>query len=115
MPKSEAAKTHHSAAITPALRHTTPWRVVSVEACPGQRLRVEFVDGTTGEVELGTFLRSPSVDGTLFAALRDSAVFEAATVVMGAVLWPNGADLAPDARYDAIRASGRWVPTAPQR
>ena len=28
------------------------------------------------------------------------------------VAWPNGADLAPDAMYDAIRASGRWVVAA---
>ena len=25
--------------------------------------------------------------------------------------WPNGADLAPDAMYDAIRKNGRWVPS----
>jgi hypothetical protein len=24
------------------------------------------------------------------------------------VTWPNGADLAPDAMYDAIRAQGVW-------
>jgi hypothetical protein len=30
----------------------------------------------------------------------------------GAVVWPNGEDLAPDAMYDAIRASGEWVVAA---
>jgi len=25
------------------------------------------------------------------------------------VAWPNGADLAPDAMWDAIRAHGYWV------
>jgi hypothetical protein len=29
--------------------------------------------------------------------------------VLGAIQWPNGADLAPDAMYDAIRQSGLWV------
>ena len=31
------------------------------------------------------------------------------TALPGAVQWPNGADLAPDAMYDEIRANGRWV------
>jgi hypothetical protein len=30
-------------------------------------------------------------------------------VVLGAVQWPNGADLAPDAMYDAIRERGQWI------
>ena len=113
MPKSEAAKGNRSAAVTPGVQPATPWRVVSVVARPGFKLRVGFVDGTTGEVELGPFLRSSAVEGTIFEALRDPAHFESVQVVMGAVQWPNGADLAPDAMYDAIRASGRWVPSAP--
>jgi hypothetical protein len=28
---------------------------------------------------------------------------------MGAVQWANGADLAPDAMYDAIKAHGKWI------
>ena len=32
-----------------------------------------------------------------------------ARIEMGAVQWPNGADLAPDAMYDAIRQSGVWT------
>ncbi|MFW6012469.1 MAG: hypothetical protein ACOC92_02030 [bacterium] len=32
-----------------------------------------------------------------------------ARVVLGAVEWPGGPDLAPDAMYDAIREHGRWV------
>jgi len=48
-------------------------------------------------------------DGTVFEALRDPAVFAQARVVMGTVQWPNGADLAPDAMYDAIQETGVWV------
>jgi hypothetical protein len=67
------------------------------------------VDGTVGEVHLKSFLRSPTIDGTLFEPLRDPAVFAQARLVLGAVQWPNGADLAPDAMYDAIREYGVWV------
>lgn len=76
---------------------------------PDARLRVTFVDGTSGEVEMSAFLRSSALDGTLFEALRDPAIFAHAQVVLGAVQWPNGADLAPDAKYDAIRERGIWV------
>jgi Protein of unknown function (DUF2442) len=113
MPKAANSKSDRSSPVAPTVAASSPWRVVSVQAHAGQRLRVAFADGTTGEVELGAFLGSASVVGSVFEALRDPATFAAAEVVMGAVTWPNGADLAPDAMYDAIRADGRWVPVAP--
>jgi hypothetical protein len=33
-------------------------------------------------------------------------------VELGAATWPNGADLAPDAMYDAIREHGVYTPDA---
>jgi hypothetical protein len=45
----------------------------------------------------------------IFEPLRDPAIFVQDQVVLGAVQWPNGADLAPDAMYDAIRERGVWV------
>ena len=55
------------------------------------------------------FLSSRKIDGTVFEPLRDPAMFGEVRVVMGAVQWPNGADLAPDAMYDAFREGGVWV------
>jgi hypothetical protein len=80
-----------------------------VAALPGFRLRVTFVDGTSGEVDLGAFLDRPEASLGVFAPLRDPEVFAQACVVLGAVEWPSGPDLAPDAMYDAIREHGRWV------
>jgi hypothetical protein len=91
------------------IKHTVSWRVTSVTALPATRLRVTFVDGTAGEVHMKSFLSNPNVDGTIFEPLRDPAIFVQAQVVLGAVQWPNGADLAPDAMYDAIRERGVWV------
>ncbi|MGH7784772.1 MAG: DUF2442 domain-containing protein [Candidatus Binatia bacterium] len=91
------------------MKHTVPWRVTSVTALPDARLQVTFVDGTAGEVHMKSFLSNLNVDDTIFEALRDPAVFAQAQVVLGAVQWPNGADLAPDAMYDAIRERGVWV------
>jgi hypothetical protein len=83
---------------------------VAVEPLSEMILRVKFFDGTSGEVWLRRFLESPQVSGTIFERLRDPEIFRQVRVELGAVTWPNGADLAPDAMYDAIRAHGHWVP-----
>lgn len=57
-------------------------------------------------------IESPTVSGTLFEPLRDPDYFQQVRVELGAVAWPNGADLAPDVMYDAIRADGQWVVAA---
>ena len=95
--------------IVPAIRHTVPWRVKSVSALPEFRLRVTFVDGSSGEVEMSALLCSTEIDGTIFAPLRDQAVFTRVRIELGTVQWPNGADLPPDAMYDEIKAHGCWV------
>lgn len=95
--------------VVPEVRHTVPWRVTALQALAEARLRVTFVDGTASEVDMKAFLASATVDGTVFEPLRDPAEFARARIDMGAVTWPNGADLAPDAMHDAIRARGIWV------
>ncbi|MBI5440837.1 MAG: DUF2442 domain-containing protein [Deltaproteobacteria bacterium] len=86
-----------------------PWRVAHVETLPGHRLQVTFVDGLSGKVEMGPWLASSAVAGTVFEPLRDEEVFRRVFLDLGAVTWPGGADLAPDAMYDEIRRNGRWV------
>lgn len=93
----------------PTPRPAAPWRVVRVDVKTGMRLDIVFADGTSGEVRMQPFLESARVAGTVFEPLRDPAVFAQARVELGAVTWPNGADLAPDAMYDAIRAQGQWT------
>lgn len=74
-------------------------RASKVEPRPGYRLYVEFSDGTAGEVDL-----SERLFGPVFLPLRDEAVFKRVSLdEFGAPCWPNGADLAPDALYQALR------------
>jgi hypothetical protein len=80
-----------------------------LEVLPDARLRVTFMDGTTGEVDMAPMLANPDTDGTVFEPLRDPAFFSLARIDLGAVTWPNGADLAPDAMHDEIRAKGVWT------
>jgi len=109
MQSTANTETDRAVEVVPEISHTVPWRVTSVQALPNSQLEVTFVDGTTGKVDMWDFLSSPTVDGTVFESLRDPAVVAEARVVMGAVQWPNGADLAPDAMHDAIQASGVWA------
>lgn len=108
MQPAETPETDSPAGLVPALRPATPWRVVAVEPLRDMCLRVTFIDGTSGEVRLRSFLESPQVSGTVFEPLRDPEFFRQVHLDLGAVAWPNGADLAPDAMYDAIRAHGQW-------
>lgn len=108
MQATSAAKADPAAGVAPTPQPSAPWRVLTVEPLPELRLRVTFGDGTSGEVWLDSFLGSPRVSGTIFEPLRDPEIFRQARVALGAVSWPNGADLAPDAMYDAIHATGHW-------
>jgi hypothetical protein len=72
-----------------------PKRVVRVMPLPNYRLTVEFNDGVSGTVDL-----SDDLYGEVFEPLRDEALFSQASAdEYGAVTWPNGADIAPDALY----------------
>lgn len=67
-------------------------------------LKLTFADGLTGEVDV--LSRMP---GPVFDQARTHAGFAAVTVdsESGTVIWPGGADLAPDTLYQRIR-TGLW-------
>jgi hypothetical protein len=56
-------------------------------------LRVAFDDGTTGNIDLENALVGP-----VFEPLKDISVFSRVAVdpELETVVWPNGADLAPE-------------------
>ena len=82
--------------------------IIEVAARPQHKLFLRFEDGVTGEVDVAKISNFAGV----FAALRDESRF--AEVIMnkelGAVLWPNGADLDPDVLYAIV--SGKRVEVA---
>ncbi len=70
-------------------------RLVDVKPKPNYTLVLIFDDGTQGEISIADRLFGP-----MFEPLKDAAFFAQVQVdEFGAVCWPNGADLAPDALY----------------
>jgi hypothetical protein len=77
-------------------------RVVEARHSGDYRVWLRFDDGLSGEIDLGSELWGP-----VFEPLKDVAEFakvrfdpEADTIV-----WPNGADLAPEFLYDQLKAA----------
>lgn len=78
-------------------------RITRLEVRPAHTLYVEFDDGTAGEYSAGEHLNGP-----MLAPLRDAREFAKVRLdEWGVPSWPNGADLAPDAIYDVLRARQR--------
>lgn len=79
---------------------SAPYDVRSVEYLGGYRLKVAFADGSVRTVDLEAKLSGPV--GPVFEPLRVVEFFAQATIdpETRTVVWPNGADLAPDALHD---------------
>lgn len=82
-------------------------RLTSARYLGGHRVHLVFSDGLEGEVDLAGELW-----GEVFEPLRDLAYF-ARFVVDDTLVWPNGADFAPEFLYERARAgAGAKGPSA---
>lgn len=73
-------------------------RIREARVCGPHSLRLTFNDDTTKQVNV-----RPLLDGPIFEPLRDPAYFSLMTLdtICGTVVWPNGADFAPEALHEA--------------
>jgi hypothetical protein len=73
--------------------------VTEVEPLGGYRLRLRFDDGMTGELDF-----SDEAWNGVFAPLADPGYFNSVKLdeELGTIVWPNGADIAPETLH-------RWV------
>ena len=97
-----------AAAIVPQPRSRAPWRVTAVQALPDFCLHVRFEDGLEGKVDLSALIHAPQAG--VFAVLADPEIFASVSLELGAVSWPEGPDLAPDAMHRAIHEAGVFAP-----
>ena len=70
--------------------------VIHAEYQGNFRIRVTFNDNTAKTLDFRAWL-----DGPVFQPLKDLAYFQRFFVEGGTVVWPNGADIAPETLYAA--------------
>ncbi|HEX3871654.1 MAG TPA: DUF2442 domain-containing protein [Pirellulales bacterium] len=77
-------------------------RIVEARVSGPHALQLRFNNGAVKEVDLAREL-----DGPIFEPLREPSYFALGTLdpVCGTVIWPNGADFAPEALFEM--ASGK--------
>jgi hypothetical protein len=76
-------------------------RVTDARHAGGYRVWLRFADGLSGEIDLERELWGP-----VFLPLKDTAEFaKLREPDFGTIVWPNGADLAPEFLYDELKAA----------
>lgn len=80
--------------------------VVSVRPMPGRRIDLTFADGLNAVVDMNNILKTYR---GVFLPLLDDHFFQQVRVdpELGAIVWPNGADVCPDVLYSV--ASGKPI------
>ncbi len=83
-------------------------RIVKVEARTEYKVWLQFEDDIEGEVDLAAELW-----GEVFEPLKDPAEFRKLKLdeELGTVVWPNGADFAPEFLYQCLCPDYRLKPT----
>jgi uncharacterized protein DUF2442 len=78
------------------------YHVVEARHVSGHIVWLRFRDGTTGEIDLASALEGP-----IFEPLRDPQVFKQFEIhpEFHTLVWPNGADIAPEFLHDNIRVT----------
>jgi hypothetical protein len=93
-------------------------RVTFVQVCGPTSLELAFADGLRKRVNLRSLLK-----GRVFRPLLDPTYFRKVAVdpIGATVVWPNGADIAPETLYElpeervpARRAAARRPPRRPR-
>jgi Protein of unknown function (DUF2442) len=102
MPIETVTQEHRPTGVTP----TALWRVRAVNVQPGYRLSITCNDGTNGIVDMSALVNSSNAG--IFAALKDAELFQQVSIELGALTWPNGADLDPLWVYEEIGENKTW-------
>ena len=87
--------------------------VVRAEYRGGFRIHLTFNDNSEGTVDFRAWL-----DGPVFEPLKEANYFRRFFLDGGTVVWPNGADIAPETLYGAVqatRSNPALQPTAPAK
>ena len=81
-----------------------PFAITSVSVVRHGVLQLAFADGLTGEVDVLARMHGPVFER---ARTPEGFVEAKADLETRTVVWPGGADLAPDTLYERVR-TGMW-------
>ncbi len=73
--------------------------VVEAEYRGGYRIHLVFHDGIAGTIDFSRWL-----DGPVFEPLKAPDYFKRFFLDGGTVVWPNGADIAPETLYEHAKS-----------
>ncbi len=94
---------------SPQIVCNSPDDVRCVSVLSGYQLLVEFMDGTSGIVDMKSLIFSAKAG--VFKALADQQLFSKVWVKYGTIAWPGEIDLSPSEMYSAIKKQGIWKPS----
>lgn len=83
-------------------------KLIKAEYRDDYRIWIKFTDSVEGEIDLASELW-----GEVFEPLKDRTLFKklALDERLGTVVWPNGADFAPEFLYQKLRPDYMLKPT----
>jgi hypothetical protein len=74
--------------------------VIAAEYRGDYRIHLTFNDGLASIVDFAQWLEGP-----VFQPLKDPPYFRRFFIEGGTVVWPNGADIAPETLYERVKSS----------
>lgn len=83
-----------------------PW-VIRARYDGDFRIHLTFNDNLEGTLDLQRWLEGP-----VFEPLKDQNYFQRFFVDGGTIVWPNGADIAPETLYEALKHEQAAQPRA---
>lgn len=102
MSSQTATQENSAAGIIPA----APWRIRALSVLPEYKLAVTFCDGRDGIVDCSNILGSTNPG--VYAPLASPEFFAKVRLDLGALTWPNGADLDPGWLHAELADKKTW-------
>ncbi|MEY4593336.1 MAG: hypothetical protein RIR18_2231 [Pseudomonadota bacterium] len=103
MPSQTTAQENTAARIIP----TAPWRIQAITVLADLKLVVTFCDGSSGIVDCSNI--QTSTNPGIYAPLASPEFFAQVKLALGALTWPNGADLDPSWLHAELADKKLWA------